>query len=235
MIGAERAGRVVALPAEEYNDKGELVKADPEGRAAFNAKIGVPASADKYDIPQDPNFPEFKGEISKVLFEAGVPARMASQIAKGYDGAIAKAVAAAQARDKAESEAGLAELQRTWGTSYKENAQLANRGEAFVMKSTGATEPQMREVERVLGTPGYMKMLHAFGAGNAESRFAGDGNNGDGTSGFGNTASQAQARINQITADRSANKISDFEWRNKYEKEVLELGKIVAAGAAQQQ
>ncbi|MET0659134.1 MAG: hypothetical protein ABW110_13365, partial [Steroidobacteraceae bacterium] len=42
LIGLDRAGRTVVLPKDE---------ADVEGRKAYYAKIGVPESADKYELP----------------------------------------------------------------------------------------------------------------------------------------------------------------------------------------
>jgi hypothetical protein len=51
------------------------------------------------------------------------------------------------------------------------------------------------------------------------------------TSGATAQAESAQARLDQITSDRAAGKISDYEWRSKYEREVLTLRDQIVAGA----
>jgi hypothetical protein len=74
-------------------------------------------------------------------------------------------------------------------------------------------------------------MLWKIGAGNVESRFAGDGGSPPGFSGG---QSEAQARMDQLTADRAANKISDGQWREITKKggEYDQLVDSIARGFA---
>ena len=44
-------------------------------------------------------------------------------------------------------------------------------------------------------------------------------------------AQSARTRLDQITSDRSAGKISDWEWRTKYEPEALKLRDQIVAGS----
>lgn len=44
-------------------------------------------------------------------------------------------------------------------------------------------------------------------------------------------AASAQARLDEITKDRAAGRISDWEWRSKYEPEVLALRDKIVAGS----
>lgn len=230
MIGADRAGRTVTLPADEYDKDGNLTKADEAGRKAYYEKIGVPQTADKYDLPTpaDNPYPQFKQYMADVFHQNGVPARMATQIAKGWEGAIQKMEGEVRAQEDTASQADMAELERAWGTNYQERVALANRGRAFISKEVGGlSDVQQRALESVLGTSKFMTMMWKFGQGNTESRFAGT----DSASTFGNTASDAQKRMDSITADRSSGKINDFAWRNM-QAEIDQLRDIIIKGMA---
>lgn len=48
-------------------------------------------------------------------------------------------------------------------------------------------------------------------------------------------AADAQARLNQIQTDRAAGKISDWEWRSKYEPEALQLRDRIVGGMGSSQ
>lgn len=236
LIGADRAGRVVALPADEYDAKGNLVKADVEGRKAYYAKIGVPESPDKYDIPlpaENP-YPQFKTYMSQAFHEAGVPARMATQLAKGYEAAVQRMETELRAEEDTRSQAAIQELERTWGPQYKERVALAGRGKEWLAKEVGGlNDIQMRTLEGVLGTDKFMTAMWKIGAANGEPGFAGGASK---TGEFGNTASEAQARLDQIMTDRAAGKINDYSWRDlsKPGGELDQLRDRVVAGMASQ-
>lgn len=235
LIGADRAGRVVALPAHEYDDKGNLVKEDKEGEAAWRTKIGVPVSADKYDIPLPANnpYPQFKNMMADVFFQNGVPARMATQLAKGYESAIQKMETEVRAQEDTKSEAAMHELERAWGSDYQERVNVAARGKAWLAKESGGlNDVQLRVMESVLGTSNFMTMMWKIGAGNKEAGFVGNDAKEPGS--FTGGAAAAQSRLDQITADRSAGKIDDHQWRTTYEPEALKLRDVIIAGFANQ-
>lgn len=208
-----RGHNVVPIPRDEYDPQGNLVKPDDVGRAAWNKAMGVPESPDGYQLPVPENnpYPEFTAEVQKMFHANGVPPRMASALVKGYESAIQAAEASLRAREDAASEAGVLDLEREWGPKFQENSTLAARGWELATKQFGITPESQRALETAIGTTAYLKMMHALGSANAEGRFAGEA--GHGTR-FQGGASEAQSRLDQITADRAAGKINDHQWRN---------------------
>lgn len=205
-----RAGK--GYPVDKPGPDGKPVR-DENAWKAWNALTGVPETADKYDIPLPPNnpYPEFKGYMAEAMLDAGVPAGMASKLAKGYEAAVGKMEAQIREQENVKSAQELKELENQWGSNYTERVALAARGKEWLSREVGGlSDMQLRTMEAVLGTAKFMSAMWKFGAGNKEGSFAG-GN--DGGSQFTGTASDAQARLNQIQADRAAGKINDHQWR----------------------
>lgn len=219
-------------PTDVVNPDGSVTKADENARKAWNMAVGVPETPDKYNLPSDKSFPQFTQFMSEEMHKAGVPSAMATQLVKAYDEANAKTLAAMKAQEDTASQTALAELEHAWGPQYQERVALAARGKEWLSKEVGGlNDTQLRTMESVLGTAKFMAAMWKFGAGNKEASFAG----GDGQGGFAGGASEAQARMDQIMADRTLGKISDFQWRTSYEKEVLGLRDRIVAGMATQQ
>lgn len=235
MIGADRAGRTVVIPDDKYDDQGNLVKADDAGRQAFYAKIGVPAKAEDYNlpVPADNPYPEFKTLMQSVFHENGVSSRQALAISKGWEGALGKMEEAIRAREDAQSNLEMAELERAWGANYQERLAIGARGRAWLSEQLGGlTDVQQRQLESLLGTTKFMTMMWKFGAGNKEiSTAGGDAQKGGG---FAPSASDAQRELDQIRADRQNGKISDYEWRDldKPDGKIAQLTKTIIAGMA---
>lgn len=197
-----------------YPTPGADGKVDPNAQKAWNTLTGVPETADKYDIPvpEGNPYPQFKGFMQEALHKAGVPAAMAPALARGYEEAVQKMEAQIRETENTQSAAQLAELQNTWGAQYQERVALAQRGKEWLSKEVGGlSDIQMRTLESVLTTPKFMAAMWKLGAGNGEARFA--GNNADGGGAFQGGASQAQGRVDQIMAERSAGTIKDHQWR----------------------
>ena len=223
----QAAANLKGYPTEAKNADGTVKPVDAQARAAWNATMGVPETADKYEIPVPANnpYPQFKTYMAEALHKAGVPAAMAPVLAKGYEEAIQRMETDIRAKEDVDSKAGLLELQRDWGTKYQENMALANRGRAFLTQHvTGMTEDKERSLEALLGTPTWLNLLQTFGAGNKEPGFAG----GDGKPGFENSVTAAQSELDQLTADRAAGKITTERFRNRS----AELADVIARGMA---
>lgn len=223
-------------PSDVVNADGSVTKADENARKAWNAAVGVPETADKYDIPvPDGNpYPQFKQFMAEEFHKAGVPAAMATQLAKGYEAAVGKMEAQIREQENVTSEQGLTQLKDAWGAQYQERMAFAKRGQEWLAKEAGGlNELQMRTMESVLGTPKFLAAMWKIGAGNGEARFAG----GDGGGAFKGGASEAQTRLDQIQADRSGGKISDHQWRelSKSGGELDQLRDRIVGGMAPQQ
>jgi hypothetical protein len=208
------AANLKAYPADKVNPDGTVTKADPNQVQAWRATMGVPESADKYEIapPKDSPYPQFTDYLKGVLHEAGVPAAMAPALAKGYDAAVVRLETELRAAEDAKSAADLKQLEMEWGANYKERVALGARGKEWLAKEVGGlNDLQLRAMESILGTPKFMAAMWKFGAGNTEASFAGGGGGG---AGFEGGASAAKAEFDQLWADRSAGKISNFQWND---------------------
>ena len=224
-----RAGKGYPVPGPDG-------KIDPNADKAWRALTGVPETPDKYDIPLPDNnpYPQFKSFMAEELHKAGVPAAMAPALAKGYEAAVAKMETQLRAEEDTKSQHALEQLKMSWGSNYQERIALAARGKAWLAQEAGGlNDTQLRVMESVLGTDKFLAAMWKLGAGNAEGRFVGD--NLHGGRGFEGGASEAQARINQLTADRSAGKIKQYEWAEISKKggELDQLIAKVAGGMAQ--
>lgn len=224
-----RAGKGYPVPGPDG-------KIDPNADKAWRTLTGVPETPDKYDLPIPENnpYPQFKGFMAEELHKAGVPAAMAPALARGYEAAVAKMEAQIREQEDTQSKAALEELKVNWGANYQERVALAARGKDWLAKEAGGlNDQQLRVMESMLGTSKFLTAMWKLGAGNGEARFAG----GDQSNRFGGGASEAQARMDQITADRSAGKISDMQWRDmaKPGGEIEQLRDRIVAGFSTQQ
>lgn len=210
-----RAGK--GYPEDKPGADGKPAR-DENAWKAWNALVGVPEKADQYDIPLPENnpYPQFKAYMAEELHKAGVPARMAPALARGYESAVARLETELRAQEDAKSTEGLRQIEQEWGANYRERMAVADRARAWIAKETGGLdEVQMRTLEAVLGTPKWLTMLWKIGSGNQEAVFAGDGGS---PRSFQGGASEAQARLDQITADRASGKLSDQAWRELTKK-----------------
>jgi hypothetical protein len=214
LLGADRAGRTVVMPKDEN---------DVEGKKAFFAKLGVPETADKYELP----LPEGdNGELAKVasdwFHKAGVPKAAAQQITKSWNDHIGQLVKADQDAAKAKSDADLAQLKSTWGQDAQKNEELARRGMTAYGKKAGLESDDLNALESTLGTAKMLKLFLALGQSTAEAGFGGDGGGG-----FGMTKSAAQEKLANIQARRAAGQITEIEWNSGQRAEFERLSQIV--------
>jgi hypothetical protein len=125
---------------------------------------------------------------------------------------------------RAKSETEVTALRTEWGPKADENTELARRGfREFATKFGITTDP--RAAEDALGSANFLRFFLGLGSLNAETKFAGSDDKG-GFSGAGREA--AQARYEQIRADRTSGKIDNYAWRNGMEAEFIRLGQALA-------
>jgi hypothetical protein len=213
------AANVKGYPADKVDPAtGQVTKADENAVKAWRTSMGVPEAAEKYEIapPKDSPYPQFTTYLKDVLHEAGVPAAMAPKLAAGYEAAVVKLETELRAKEDAESQTALKNLESEWGSNYKERVAMGSRGKEWLAKEVGGlNDIQMRTLESVLGTAKFMTAMWKIGAGNREAAFPAGGGNGGGA--FEGGASAAQAEWDQIMADRSAGKISNYQWNDPKE------------------
>ncbi len=226
------AVNVKAYPTDTKNADGTIKKADENAVKAWNAAMGVPATPADYklEVPVNAPYPQFTGYLSEVLHSAGVPVAMAPKLAAGYEAAVVKMETELRAAEDAKSATDLKQLESEWGSNYQERVALASRGKEWLAKEVGGlNDIQMRSMETLLGTAKFMSVMCKFGAGNKEPSFAGGG---EGKS-FAGGASAAQAEYDQIIADRTAGKVSNYQWSSQeMQSKIAGLVERIAAGNA---
>jgi hypothetical protein len=215
LIGADKAGRTVILPKDEK---------DADGIKAFRTRMGVPDSADGYELP----LPEGdKGEFAKIAAKwfhgQGVPKAAAQSIAKQWNEHIAALVKADQDAAVAESDRQLATLKTEWGGDFEKNSEFARR----FLRAAGWDDAKVALYEQTFGTSSMLKDFHAFGSKFQEKSLAG-GDGGGGGGSFTMTKAAAQARLDEIRSARIAGTITDAQWKNGKQKEFEDLSQFVA-------
>jgi hypothetical protein len=208
------AANLKAYPADKLNPDGTVTKADPNAVQAWRTSMGVPETADKYDItpPKDEPYPQFTDYMKEALHKAAVPPAMAKVLYDEYNAQSARLLRELRTAEDATSATALKELEMEWGSNYKERVALGARGKEILGKDVGnISDEQWRSMEKTFGTTKMMSFLWKIGAGNTEASFAGGSGGG---SGFEGGASAAQAEWDQIMADRGAGKINNYQWND---------------------
>lgn len=211
LLGADRSGRTVVLPKDEN---------DVEGRKAFLAKLGVPDTADGYNLPvPEGGSDEFAKTAADWFHKAGVPPQAARTVAEAWNGYMQKAMADAEAAATVESQKQLDAVKGEWGQKFDENSELARR----YVKETGLSTEQLAAVEEALGTATFLKTFHKLGTQMGEASFT----TGDGQGGGGFNAANAQAKqqLHDLRMQRIEGKISQDEFLKRSE----ELNSKIAA------
>jgi len=223
LMGADKAGRTVILPKDDK---------DVEGLKAFRSKMGVPDTADGYELP----LPEGdNGELAKAaaswMHEAGVPKAQAQQIATKWNAHIANLVKTETEAAQAKATQELDALKTEWGNDAPKNEEIARRGLQAYGQQAGLDKADLQSLESAIGTAKMLKLFHALGQSTRESSFAGDENGGGGGNGFGISKVAAQQKLDEIRMKRSKGEITDAQWKSTYQAEFERYSQIVASGS----
>lgn len=202
LIGHEKAGRTIVLPKDDK---------DVEGIKAYRARIGVPESADKYELPvPDGDKGEFAKLASNWLHDSGIPKEAGQKLAKSWNDYVAKTLAEGQTALKAEMDKQLDGLKGEWGDKFDEKSEHARR----FMKAAGFTEEETKVYEEAFGTAAMLKRWSSIGSKLGESGFVA----GDGGGTVTVSKSVAQAKVQQLNADRIAGKIDEKSFHSEMDK-----------------
>lgn len=200
LVGADRAGRTVVLPKDDN---------DAEGLKAFRAKLGVPESADGYQVPEAFKDDPLIGGFAQQAHALGISAKQFDAVLAWATGAADEQQKAAEAAAKADSEKQLNELRTKWGNDFDKNSEFARR----FLRSSGVSDEQMQAIEGAIGTRAMLELFHGWGAKTSEAGFGG-GAEGGGGSGF-TTRASVQKQVNELRAARIANQISEKEFHER--------------------
>lgn len=191
LLGFEKAGRTLVVPGEN---------ATPEEIKAFQQKLGVPDSADKYDIPVPDGLDDsFAKEAKSWFHEAGIPAPAAAKLAEKWNGYMQAAEQQVEQQFIAQSESDFASWKAEQGAAASQNIELAKRAAAQFIPAKDASERQdmISKIERAIGTANFMKFMTSVGSGLSEHKMLGGGEGG-----LVLTPAQAQQRINELRSNK---------------------------------
>lgn len=217
LIGADRAGRTVTLPADEN---------DQAGWQAVYEKLGRPASAADYKLP----VPEgadasFATAAAEQFHKLGIPLKAAQQLTAWWNekaGAISATQAAAE---QAAIDADVAALDKDWGTEKAARIEVARRGAQALGLDANAIEALQKSAGGSFAKT--MKALAKVGDMVAESKSDGLDNPGS----FSMTPEGAKAKKASLMADQEwskrASKNGSPEWA-----ELTRLNTIISAAQA---
>jgi len=162
LISFDRAGRTVVLPKDEK---------DAEGIKAFNAKIGVPATADEYklEVPKENGSPEFAKAAAAKFHELGLSAKQATDLAKWWNEHSATGQAAAVAENKARWEGEVAQLKTSQGAALEQNSAIVDKAAA----QFGVGKEQLEALRSAMGPKAAFEFLLNIGQKLGEHSFEG--------------------------------------------------------------
>lgn len=213
LIGLDKAGRTVVLPKDAT---------DVEGTKAFHAKLGVPESADKYELPLPEGDDGSFAKVASTWFhQAGVPKSAAQGIAKAWNEHISALVKEGEAQEQAASKRAVDEVRAAWGPEATQKEEMARRAFAHVFGND-----KMEGYEKSLGTAEFLKMAALVGEKFSEPGLA--GGNGGGNS-FAPSKAAAQTRLEEIRMQRAAGSINEQAWKGGVQAEFERLSQIVAS------
>ena len=199
LIGLEKAGRTVVMPKDEN---------DTEGLAAFRTKMGVPDSADGYELPVAEGQSEvYLKAMSTAFHEAGMPKEMAQKVTAASNNIIKGLVEAQQAEAKLAAEQQLNALKTEWGDAFGKNSEFGRRGFQAYGSKAGLDENDLKAVESTIGTAKMLKLFHSLGESMSESEFT-EGDHQD----FSMTPDEAQSKLDQARKDRLEDKLTEKEF-----------------------
>jgi len=185
LLGADRAGRTVVLPAKWD---------DPKEVAAFHEKIGVPKDPTGYKLPDGAD-PEMAKWAPNVFHKAGLTPRQAEALTAEWNSMVGGRAEAMKAQMEAKAAEDLAALKSEWGAAY--NDKLARAKSAA--KGLGVSEEIADKLETALGTGGLLKFFAGLGEKMGEDT-AVDGKGQD-SFGAAKTPEAARAEIATLRAD----------------------------------
>jgi hypothetical protein len=166
MLGADRAGRTVVLPAKED---------DPAWSEVYT-KLGRPESPDGYKLPiPEGGDPSFSKVAASWFHDAGIPARQAQSLAAKWNEYQTKVATEQQAAEQAKLKVEHEALQADWGTgpSFDKQIALAKRA----AQQLGVDEEAIGALEKTLGYSKVMKLFAKIGEQGAEDETVGVGGN----------------------------------------------------------
>lgn len=184
LMGADRAGRTVVVPAGE----------DPVEWNAFHERLGRPATPEGYGFKAPAGGDQaYVDTMAKALHDAGISATAAKKIVAANDAYVQAMLGQQDAATAAAAEAEEGILRKDWGNEYDARREIARRAAVKL----GFDEKQIDDLQK---TGSYSKTLKILAKmGDLMGEHGAEGLNAPGS--FGMTPEGAAAQLKQLKAD----------------------------------
>lgn len=203
LFGADKAGRAVIWPKDAN---------DAEGWKGIYSRLGVPADATGYKVPDALKDDPLIGSFAKVAHSMNIPA-------SAFEGVVTEMLKAASELDtksqndaKAASAKDLDKLKAEWGTDFDKNAEFGRR----YLREAGWDDAKITRYEQTFGTATMLKDFHQWGTKISEHGFV----KGDGAGGMTPQKQAVQKQVDTLKQRRIAGDVSDAQ----YHAEMAVLG-----------
>lgn len=197
LFGADKAGRTLIMPKDDK---------DADGMKAFRTKLGVPESADKYELPVPAG--QEGDNLTKAaaawFHEAGIPKTAAQAITSKWNAHIEKMIKDSETAAQTESHSQLEKLKGEWGAEFEQKAEYARR----FLKAAGWDDAKMKQYESTFGTAAMLKDFFQWGSKVGEPGFAA----GSGGGGFTPSKEAIQGKIKALREQRIAGTVTEKEF-----------------------
>lgn len=185
LIGLDRAGRTVVLPKDD---------ASPEELSQFYGKIGRPPSPAEYQLPEALKGDPVATAFAEAAHSQGYTQKQFSQALEFVTAKAEELQAAQQAEIEAKNAAALEGLRKEWGQEFELRSEAAKRA----VRELGLQGEGAMALEQALGVDRAAKVMFEIGKRLLEPQA--EGMTG-GTSRFGPSPAEAQARIAALRKD----------------------------------
>lgn len=195
--------RMVGVPADQLVRKPKDAN-DADGMKAYRAAIGVPESADKYELPVPAGQTDnaFAGWAAQTFLDAGVPREAAHIVATKWNEFANAEMARMDEAAKVEFSNGMVKWKDEAGAAFDERLELAKRAFRTFGPEAGikdVSDAAFAGMERAAGGGiALLKLLAAVGARTSEATF-----HGGQPPQFTMTAEQARAKMDELKADKA--------------------------------
>ena len=184
----ERVGKSVVIPD---------AKSSPEDWKVYNQKIGVPDSADGYDVklpekmhPNAKVTPEMDKGVKQFLKDSNLTKSQAAVLYPKFFELWSKGLEQQEAQQKEQSIKAMTELKGEWGNDFDNNASFAQKAAEKMLT------PEM--VAQIKDKPEWIRHFNKIGKAISEDMVKSIQSGGTGT---GNSKQAAEKRIKEVQAE----------------------------------
>lgn len=202
MLGADRAGRTVTIPADESD------------AAAWNQvydRLGRPANAEGYQLPvPEGQPPEFAKMAAAEFYKLGVSAKTGKALAEWWNQQGQRVMEAEQLANEQKLVAENEQLRKDWGNEFDMRRELTRRAMLELGTKSGVDRAKLETaIDTLEKTAGYSAVFKLFAA-------AGDMMREHGAEGLGGQTNMGSfAMTPEGARTRKGQLMADADWRKR--------------------